>query len=161
MKNHFHLCLCIPKVSGYWYAPGYLAAHTVGTQIIRWPVTTTIWPPNSKCNDSTGVVNCMHFLYCSKQTHLTSQYVLYSCQLPMSISPWFNFLAFKLMPTNIGKELGPVVSNIGGLLLSPQPPTYSTTLNTPSPPKKNSSPLKTPLNNKPRVHLRYMTLCAI
>ena len=34
--------------------PGSLAAHAVGTQIIRWPVTTTIWPPTSKLNDSTG-----------------------------------------------------------------------------------------------------------
>ena len=47
--------LCIPKFSlGYWYAPGFLAVCAVGTQIIlRWPVTTTIWPPTSKLNDST------------------------------------------------------------------------------------------------------------
>ena len=33
--------------------PGSLAALAVGTQIIlRWLVTTTIWPPTSKLNDS-------------------------------------------------------------------------------------------------------------
>ena len=32
----------------YWYAPGSQAALAIGTQIIRWPVTTTIWPLTSK-----------------------------------------------------------------------------------------------------------------
>ena len=49
------------------YAPGSLAARAVGTQIIRWPVTTTIWPPTSKLNDSTAIRHFLN-LYFSKLT---------------------------------------------------------------------------------------------